>query len=51
VFGLLAFNTLIGEAASTTLLIMVLVVLGSIVTHGAGSPAVARLYSRTPLPT
>ena len=48
VFGLLAFNALDGEAADSTLLAVVLVVLGSIVFHGAGGPATARLYERAP---
>jgi sodium/hydrogen antiporter len=48
VFGLLAFNALDVEAAAdATVMAVVLVVLGSIVIHGAGSPAVARLYSRS----
>ena len=45
VFGLLAFNALDADAAAdSTVMTVVLVVLGSIVIHGAGSPAVARLY-------
>ena len=44
VFGLLAFNVLDGEPADATILAVVLVVLGSLVMHGAGSPAIARLY-------
>ena len=50
VFGLLAFNALNGEAADSTLLIAVLVVVGSIVLHGIGSPALARMYSRSEKP-
>jgi len=44
VFGLLAFNVLDGEPADATILAVVIVVLGSLVMHGAGSPAIARLY-------
>jgi NhaP-type Na+/H+ or K+/H+ antiporter len=44
VFGLLAFNVLDGEPADATILAVVIVVLGSIVMHGTGSPAIARLY-------
>ncbi len=45
VFGLLAFNDLDADAAAdSTVMAVVLVVLGSIVIHGAGSPAVVRLY-------
>jgi NhaP-type Na+/H+ or K+/H+ antiporter len=46
VFGLLAFNALEGDAADTTLVVVVLVVLGSIVIHGISAPAVARFYRR-----
>ena len=44
VFGLLAFNVLDGEPAHATIFAVVIVVLGSLVMHGAGSPAIARLY-------
>ena len=47
VFGLLAFNMLGGEPADSTILTVVIVVLGSIVLHGAGSPAMARLYPQS----
>jgi sodium/hydrogen antiporter len=47
VFGLLAFNALDAEPADATVMTVVLVVLGSIVIHGAGSPAVARMYLRS----
>jgi NhaP-type Na+/H+ or K+/H+ antiporter len=46
VFGLLAFNALDGEPADATAMAVVHVVLGSIVVHGAGSSAVARMYMR-----
>lgn len=42
VFGLLAFNELGGENETVVLLTMVVVVLGSVILHGAGSPLVAR---------
>ncbi len=45
VFGLMAFNVLDGQAAETTLSVMVIVVLGSVIFHGAGS-AVATGVSR-----
>ncbi|MBF6388029.1 cation:proton antiporter [Nocardia farcinica] len=45
VFGLMAFNVLDGRAAETTLSVMVIVVLGSVIFHGAGS-AVATGVSR-----
>ena len=51
IFGLLAFNSLEGEAADSTLLTTVLVVLGSIVIHGMGSPTSGRLYARAVEPT
>jgi NhaP-type Na+/H+ or K+/H+ antiporter len=44
VFGLLAYNVLQGQAAAALLITMVLSVLGSVVLHGAGSPAAARAY-------
>jgi hypothetical protein len=47
VFGLLAFNALAREPADGTVVTVVLVVLGSIVIHGAGSPAVARMFLRS----
>ena len=46
-FGLLAFNALDAQPADATVMTVVLVVLGSIVVHGAGSPAVARMYLRS----
>jgi NhaP-type Na+/H+ or K+/H+ antiporter len=45
VFGLLAFNALDDQAADPTIFAVVIVVLGSILIHGTGSPAVARMYS------
>ncbi|SEH63023.1 NhaP-type Na+/H+ or K+/H+ antiporter [Mycolicibacterium rutilum] len=47
VFGLLAFNVLTGAAEAEVLLIMVLVVLGSVVVHGATAPAAAHAFSRS----
>lgn len=47
IFGLLAFNALDAQPADVTVMTVVLVVLGSIVIHGAGSPAVARMYLRS----
>jgi NhaP-type Na+/H+ or K+/H+ antiporter len=47
VFGLLAFNALDAEPADATVMTVVLVVLGSIVIHGAGSLAVARMFLRS----
>jgi sodium/hydrogen antiporter len=46
-FRLLAFNALAREPADATVVTVVLVVLGSIVIHGAGSPAVARMFLRS----
>lgn len=47
VFGLLAFNILPGEAEHAALITMVVVVLGSVVLHGAGAPAAARAFARS----
>lgn len=47
VFGLLAFNVLTGDAERTSLLTMVVAVLGSVVLHGAAAPAAARAYRRS----
>ncbi|MGY4648339.1 cation:proton antiporter [Mycobacterium sp. URHB0021] len=44
VFGLLAFNVLVGEAEHAALMTMVVAVLGSVVLHGVGAPAAARAY-------
>jgi sodium/hydrogen antiporter len=44
VFGLLAFNLLIGEAEHAALMTMVVAVLGSVVLHGVGAPAAAHAY-------
>ena len=47
VFGLLAFNTLIGSSEQMALLAMVVVVLGSVVIHGIGAPVAAHAYARS----
>jgi len=44
VFGLLAFNVLVGAAEHAALMTMVVAVLGSVVLHGVGAPAAARAY-------
>jgi sodium/hydrogen antiporter len=44
VFGLLAFNLLVGDAEHAALMTMVIAVLGSVVLHGVGAPAAARAY-------
>lgn len=46
VFGLLAFNVLGEQAETDVLLTTVLVVLGSVVLHGIGTPAAARAFER-----
>lgn len=46
VFGLLAFNVLSDEAETDVLLTTVLTVLGSVVLHGVGAPAAARVFAR-----
>jgi NhaP-type Na+/H+ or K+/H+ antiporter len=47
VFGLLAFNVLSNEAETDALLTTVLVVLGSVVLHGIGTPAAAHAFARS----
>ncbi|OBB87934.1 cation:proton antiporter [Mycolicibacterium peregrinum] len=47
VFGLLAFNALEGAAEHTVAQVLVVAVLGSVVLHGAGAPAVARAYAKS----
>jgi NhaP-type Na+/H+ or K+/H+ antiporter len=47
VFGLLAFNALIGSSEQMALLTMVVVVLGSVVIHGIGAPVAAHAYARS----
>ncbi|MCV7280568.1 cation:proton antiporter [Mycolicibacterium flavescens] len=47
VFGLLAFNVLGCAAEAEVLMTMVLVVLGSVVVHGATAPAAAHAFSRS----
>lgn len=47
VFGLLAYNVLDGAEEHAVVLAMVVTVLGSVVLHGAGAPALARAYSAT----
>ena len=48
VFGLLAFNVLVGADERATLIIMVIVVLASVLLHGLGaSAAAARLSQAT----
>lgn len=44
VFGLLAFNVLVGDAEHAALMTMVVAVLGSVVLHGVGAPAAAHAY-------
>ncbi|MGV0851905.1 cation:proton antiporter domain-containing protein [Mycolicibacterium phlei] len=46
VFGLLAFNELAGRDEADVLMVMVIVVLGSVVLHGATAPAAARAFGR-----
>lgn len=46
VLGLLAFNVLSGDDETVVLLTMVVVVLGSVLLHGLGSPITARRYGR-----
>lgn len=46
VFGLLAFNVLSDQAEIDVLLATVLTVLGSVVLHGLGAPAAARVFAR-----
>lgn len=47
VFGLLAFNVLVGDDEQEVLLTMVVAVLASVVLHGVGAPAAARAYRRS----
>lgn len=47
VFGLLAFNVLLGEAEREVLMAVVIVVLGSVVLHGATAPAAAHAFRRS----
>lgn len=49
VLGLLAFNVLSGDDEGVVLLTMVVVVLGSVVLHGLGTPIAARRYARGPV--
>lgn len=49
VFGLLAFNLIDGAAEGAILDTMVVLVLGSLLLHGAGSSAALRLYARRPV--
>lgn len=51
VFGLLAFNVLDGGDEHTVGLVVVLCVLGSVVLHGLGAPAVAKAYAARRLPS
>jgi NhaP-type Na+/H+ or K+/H+ antiporter len=46
VFGLLAFNALEGVAENTVVQVLVIAVLGSVIVHGVGAPAAARVYQR-----
>src|SRR5262249_27073250 len=50
VFGLLAFNLLDTSVEDEVLLTTVVVVLGSVVLHGIGSPVAARSYARRSAP-
>lgn len=45
VFGLLAFNVLDGTDETTVGLVVVLCVLGSVILHGAATPAIAHSYA------
>lgn len=46
VFGLLAFNVLVGEEEHAVVIIMVVAVLGSVLLHGLGAPAAAARLSQ-----